>query len=72
MTNRGSRGSTPEQQGKLMRAIYDYTGKDKDDLSFNEGDIIRVVYEGENGWGEGTMAGKYGYVPIDYLEEVTN
>ncbi len=63
---------TAEPLGKLMRAIYDYIGSDKDDLSFNEGDIIRVVYEAENGWAEGALEGKYGYVPIDYLEVVTN
>ena len=66
----GSRESSAEPEGVLMRAIYDFTGSDKDDLSFKEGDIIRIMYEGENGWAEGMMADKYGYVPIGYLEEV--
>lgn len=55
-----------------MRAIYDYTGNEQDDLSFKEGDVIRVVYESGNGWAEGAMGDKYGYIPISYLEAVNN
>lgn len=53
-----------------MRALYDYLGSEKDDLCFTEGDVLRVMHEGEDGWAEAKMGDKYGYVPISYLEPV--
>lgn len=51
-----------------MRAIYDYTGSQEDDINFCEGDLIRIMYEGKDGWAEGLLGDKYGYVPIAYFE----
>lgn len=59
-----------EAQSQLMRALYDYSGPDEDDLCFKEGDLIRVMYIGEDGWAEGMMGDKYGYVPLSWLEKV--
>ena len=53
-----------------MRAVYDYVGPEEDDLSFKEGELVRVMYEGEDGWAEGMLGEQYGYVPISYLEPV--
>ena len=53
-----------------MRALYDYSGESKDDLYFKEGDLIRIMYEGDDGWAEGKIGEKYGYVPISYFETV--
>ena len=66
----GSRSSSEEPQGHLMRALYDYSGSQEDDLCFNEGDLVRIMYEGKDGWAEGLMADKYGYVPIGYFEPI--
>ena len=68
--DRESVSSNEEHQGKLMRAIYYYSGSQDDDLCFKEGDLVRVMYEGKDGWAEGLMGEKYGYVPISYLEPV--
>ena len=57
-------------QGKLMRALYDYLEGSEDDLVFKEGDLIRIMFEGTDGWAEGQMGEKYGYVPISYFEEI--
>ncbi len=65
-----SRSGSEEPQGKLMRALYDYTGQSGDDLNFKEGDLIRIMFEGEDGWAEGALGDKYGYVPISYFEAV--
>ena len=65
-----SRSSSEEPQGQLMRAIYDYSGSQEDDISFCEGDLVRIMYEGKDGWAEGLLGGKYGYVPIAYFEPV--
>ena len=64
----GSRSSSEEPQGQLMRAIYDYTGSQEDDINFFEGDLVRIMYEGKDGWAEGLLGDKYGYVPIAYFE----
>ena len=53
-----------------MRALYDYSGPDEDDLCFKEGDLIRVMYTTEDGWAEGVMGEKYGYVPLSWLEHL--
>ena len=66
-----SRSSSEEPQGQLMRAVYDYSGSQEDDITFNEGDLIRIMYKGEDGWAEGLLGEKYGYVPIAYFEPVT-
>ena len=66
----GSRSGSEEPQGRLMRAMYDYTGQSSDDLNFKEGDMVRIMYEGDDGWAEGSMGEKYGYVPISYFEAV--
>ncbi len=66
----GSRSGSEEPEGRLMRALYDYSGESKDDLYFKEGDLIRIMYEGDDGWAEGKIGEKYGYVPISYFETV--
>ena len=53
-----------------MRALYDYSGPSADDLQIKEGDLVRIMFVGEDGWAEGTMGDKYGYVPISYFEQV--
>ena len=63
-------GQEEEPESQLMRALYDYSGPDEDDLCFKEGDLIRVMYIGEDGWAEGMMGDKYGYVPLSWLEKV--
>ena len=30
-------------QGRLFEALYDYTGQEKDDLSFKKGDILTII-----------------------------
>lgn len=65
-----SRSGSEEPQGKLMRALYDYTGQSAEDLNFKEGDLVRIMFEGEDGWAEGVMGDKYGYVPISYFDPV--
>ncbi len=66
----GSRSGSEEPQGKLMRALYDYSGPSGEDLQIKEGDMVRIMYVGEDGWAEGTLDDKYGYVPISYFEPV--
>ena len=69
-TSQGERKGSEETEGCLMRALYDYSGPNEDDLCFKEGDLIRVMYTTEDGWAEGAMEDKYGYVPLSWLEHL--
>ena len=35
---------------KIMRAIYDYTAEEEDELSFQVGDILYILDQGEDDW----------------------
>ncbi|KAJ1886959.1 Protein BZZ1, partial [Kickxella alabastrina] len=50
-------------------ALYDFAGRDTDELSFNAGDRIRVVSRdiGE-GWLQGALGGREGRLPVSYVE----
>ena len=58
------------EEGVPMRAMYEFSGEDDDDLSFKEGDIVRIIKQCEDGWAQGVMDGKLGYVPFAYFEEL--
>lgn len=60
-----------EEDGVLMRAMYDYVGvEDDDDLSFQEGDVVRFVEYCDGGWVKALLGDQYGYVPESYFEPV--
>ena len=58
------------EDGTPMKAVYDFVGEDDDDLSFKEGDIVHIVKQCEDGWAQGIMNGKLGYVPYAYFEDI--
>ncbi|KNC50804.1 uncharacterized protein AMSG_06706 [Thecamonas trahens ATCC 50062] len=50
------------------RALYDYTGRDEEELSFKAGDVIEVLdAQSDNQWYYGRLDGKHGVVPITYV-----
>ena len=53
-----------------MRALYDYQQQDDDDLSFQQGDIVRIIEQCDGGWAKGLLDGRFGYVPASYFEPV--
>ncbi|KAF1344557.1 hypothetical protein BDV97DRAFT_321519 [Delphinella strobiligena] len=60
----------PSAQSQFVTALYDYAGQGARDLSFNEGDRIRVVKKTEstNDWWEGEIHGVSGSFPANYVE----
>jgi myosin-1 len=65
-TSSRSAASTPTW---VLIAQYDYKGDDDSQLSFHEGDEIEMVEDEEDGWYEGKLKGKSGYVPANYVEK---
>lgn len=52
---------------KEFRAKYDYNAEATEELSFKKGDVIKVISEDITGWWEGTLRGKTGLFPINYM-----
>ena len=52
-----------------MRALYDYTAVEADELSFKAGDIItKLTDEDSQGWCRGRFQNKDGLYPAQYCE----
>jgi len=64
--------SHPSTTGKTVRAMYDYTAADNDEVSFKDGDVIVNVQSIDEGWMYGTVqrTGKTGMLPANYVEAV--
>uniref|UniRef100_A0A8C5GIN5 Osteoclast-stimulating factor 1 n=1 Tax=Gouania willdenowi TaxID=441366 RepID=A0A8C5GIN5_GOUWI len=54
----------------LVKARFHFKQNNEDELSFNKGDMILVLRQEEGGWWEGTLNGKTGWFPSNYVREV--
>ena len=52
-----------------VRALYDFSGGQADELSFSKGDIITVFGKQEE-WYSGELNGRTGIFPSNYVENV--
>ncbi|XP_049340915.1 nebulin isoform X45 [Astyanax mexicanus] len=64
--------SHPSTTGKTVRAMYDYSAADNDEVSFKDGDVIVNVQSIDEGWMYGTVqrTGKTGMLPANYVEAI--
>ena len=53
--------------GVLVIAKADYLGKTGNDLSFSEGDQIRLFSKVDEYWWHGAIRDQQGYIPIQYV-----
>ena len=53
-----------------VRALYPFASEEESSLSFDEGDIIRVLTKLDSGWWDGFLDGKRGWFPSNFVEEV--
>ncbi|XP_071442542.1 uncharacterized protein [Hetaerina americana] len=53
----------------LVQAIFSFKGKNNDELCFRKGDVITITQMEEGGWWEGTLEGKTGWFPANYVQE---
>ncbi|CAB4257167.1 similar to Saccharomyces cerevisiae YHL002W HSE1 Subunit of the endosomal Vps27p-Hse1p complex required for sorting of ubiquitinated membrane proteins into intralumenal vesicles prior to vacuolar degradation [Maudiozyma barnettii] len=55
---------------KKVRAMYDLNSSEKDELSFKKGDIIIVLEQVYRDWWRGTLHGKIGIFPLNYVTPI--
>lgn len=58
------------QQQLLVKARFNFQQTNEDELTFTKGDIIGVTRQEDGGWWEGTLNGKTGWFPSNYVREV--
>ena len=62
----GSEGNTVNEE--WCRAIHDYQGEHKDDLSFVIGTKIKIIERVDNDWFKGEYSGNSGIFPASFVE----
>lgn len=56
-----------KSQLRRVKAMYDLNSKEPDELSFRKGDIIVVLEQVYRDWWRGSLHGKIGIFPINYV-----
>ncbi|KAJ6650786.1 hypothetical protein lerEdw1_003998, partial [Lerista edwardsae] len=54
----------------VVKARFNFKQTNEDELSINKGDVICVTRVEEGGWWEGTLNGKTGWFPSNYVREI--
>lgn len=58
------------EEPEYVRALFDFSGNDVEDLPFNRGDVLRVLQKPEEQWWSATRQdGRTGMIPVPYVEK---
>lgn len=55
---------------RQCRVVFSYKQENQDELNLSIGDVITILGEEEEGWWRGTLNGKEGVFPSNFVEEV--
>ncbi|SCU94781.1 LADA_0G11188g1_1 [Lachancea dasiensis] len=55
---------------RKVRALHDLNGRDSEELSFRNGDVISVIEKVYRDWWRGSLRGKVGIFPLNYVTPV--
>ncbi|XP_064425209.1 epidermal growth factor receptor kinase substrate 8-like protein 3b [Latimeria chalumnae] len=58
------------EKPKVMRAMYDFVGRNSKELSIMKGNILQVLDESRQWWKVKTISGETGYIPNNILEPI--
>ncbi|KAL7887936.1 hypothetical protein AOLI_G00029100 [Acnodon oligacanthus] len=64
------RTSKKKPKKRQCKVIFDYVPQNEDELELKVGEIIEITEEVEEGWWSGTMNGKSGLFPSNFVKEV--
>ncbi|KAK3801709.1 hypothetical protein RRG08_033894 [Elysia crispata] len=63
-------GAPPKkkEKKKMCKVLFDYKKENDDELDLGVGDLVEFHKEVEEGWWEGTLNGKHGVFPSNFVE----
>ncbi|CAG2184295.1 unnamed protein product, partial [Oppiella nova] len=56
----------------FVRAIYGYTATSEEEMSFSEGDILKLLNKSDDGWWTAEKDGVVGHFPSMLVEELSD
>ncbi|XP_051581293.1 CD2-associated protein isoform X3 [Myxocyprinus asiaticus] len=64
------RASKKKPKKRQCKVLFEYVPQNEDELELKLGDIIDIIEEVEEGWWSGTMNGKSGLFPSNFVKEI--
>ncbi|XP_066247169.1 endophilin-A isoform X4 [Euwallacea similis] len=65
---RSSPARTPMTKQPCCIALYDFDAENLGELSFKENDVITLLNKIDENWYEGSIGGRTGYFPVNYVK----